>query len=301
MHKTIKYKWITSGSILLVSLLLIGCTGVKTPAPEQEKLSLPAITKSATHKYYSGKFVWHDLLTDDISAAKEFYSGLFAWTFDEKDDYISIYNRGKLIGGMMQVTAKEKSAAVWLPTLSVKNVDKALVYVKAKNGKVLKGPLDMKMRGRGALVSDAQGAHLVLLRAKEGDPLDREAKIGDWLWNELWSKDPAKSDAFYRKLGTYGTSEVRDRYRILKSKGKWRAGIRDVSMVSEGEIKTRWVPVVRVDNLARSTKKVEELGGDILVTPSKVFHNGNVAIISDNVGAILILQYWSDSAAKGGK
>ena len=82
-----KYKWITSGWILLVSLLLIGCTGVNTPAPKQEKLSLPAITKNATHKYYPGKFVWHDLLTDDISAAKEFYSGLFGWTFEEQGEY----------------------------------------------------------------------------------------------------------------------------------------------------------------------------------------------------------------------
>jgi predicted enzyme related to lactoylglutathione lyase len=50
-----------------------------------------------------------------------------------------------------------------------------------------------------------------------------------------------------------------------------------------------------------ATKKVKDLGGAVLVTPSKAFHNGNVAIISDNVGAILILQHWSDRTVKGGK
>ena len=289
--------------ILSISLFFMGCAETSTPVPKENRTVLPAITKTDTNRYHTGKFVWHDLITDDVASAKTFYAGVFGWSFKAEGDYTLVYNKGDLIAGMMQVSPKEKkeAEAVWLPSLSVKNVDKTVARLKEQKGQVLKGPLDMKKRGRGALVSDAQGAQLILLHAKGGDPLDKEARIGDWLWNELWSKDPEKSDAFYRKLGTYGTSEVRDRYRILKSKGKWRAGIRDVSKVSQGEIKTRWVPVVRVDDLALVTKKVEDFGGAVLVTPSKDFHGGNVAIISDNVGAILILQYWSDSAAKGGK
>ena len=289
--------------ILSISLLFMGCAETSTPVPKENRTVLPAITKTDTHRYYTGKFVWHDLITDDVVSAKTFYAGVFGWSFKAEGDYTLVYNKDELIAGMMRVSPKEKkeAEAVWLPSLSVKNVDKTVARLKQQKGQVLKGPLDMKKRGRGALVSDAQGAQLILLHAKGGDPLDKEAKIGDWLWNELWSKDPEKSDAFYRKLGTYGTSEVRDRYRILKSKGKWRAGIRDVSMVSEGEIKTRWVPVVRVDDLASVTKRVEDFGGAVLVTPSKAFHSGNVAIVSDNVGAILILQYWSDSVTNGGK
>ena len=303
LKKMIHFEWTSGVLTLLASLFLLGCTGVNEPTPKHENFALPAITKNPTDKYYLGKFVWHDLITDDVASAKTFYAGVFGWSFKAEGDYTLVYNKGDLIAGMMQVSPKEKeeSEAVWLPSLSVKNVDKTVARLKQQKGQVLKGPLDMKKRGRGALVSDAQGAQLVLLHAKGGDPLDKEANIGDWLWNELWSKDPEKSDAFYRKLGTYGTSEVRDRYRILKSKGEWRAGIRDVSMVSEGEIKTRWVPVVRVDNLASVTKKVEDFAGAVLVIPSKAFHNGDVAIISDNAGAILILQHWSDSVAKGGK
>jgi len=294
---------LTTIGILSISLFFIGCSDKSTPAPKKNKIVLPAITKTDTNRYSTGKFVWHDLITDDVASAKTFYAGVFGWSFKTEGDYTLVYNKGDLIAGMMQVSPKEKkdAEAVWLPSLSVKNVDKTVARLVQQKGQVLKGPLDMKKRGRGALVSDPQGAQLILLHAKGGDPLDKEAKIGDWLWNELWSKEPAKSDAFYRKLGTYGTTEIRDRYRILKSKGKWRAGIRDVSMVSDGEVKTRWVPVVRVDDLASVTKKVEDLGGAVLVTPSKAFQNGNVAIVSDNVGAILILQHWSDSAAKGGK
>ncbi len=293
MNKTIKYKWIINVWILLASIFLLGCTGVNTPAPKQEKLALPAITKSATHKYYSGKFVWHDLLTDDVSSAKVFYSALFGWTFEEQDEYITIYNRGKLIGGMMQVAPKpgSKAEAIWLPSMSVSNVDSMVAYVEKKKGKVLKGPLDMKERGKGVLVSDPHGAHIVLLNAKGGDPVDTIPQMGDWLWDELWTDQPKESYDFYRKLGKYDATEKRDNYRILKRKGKWRAGMR---YVSRDGVNVHWVPVIRVKDPQTIVAKVVKLGGKVLVEPHKSFINGDVAIIADNTGAHLIVQRWTE-------
>ena len=293
MIRMIHFKWTNSVWILLASLFLLGCTGVNTPAPKQEKLALPAITKGATHKYYSGKFVWHDLLTDDVSSAKAFYSALFGWTFEEENEYITIYNRGKLIGGMMQVAPKpdSKAEAIWLPSMSVSNVDSMVAYVEKKKGKVLKGPLDMKERGRGVLVSDPHGAHIVLLNAKGGDPVDTTPQMGDWLWNELWTNQPKKSYDFYRKLGKYDATEKRDNYRILKRKGKWRAGMRDVS---KHDVNVHWVPVIRVKDPKTIVSKVVKLGGKVLVEPHKSFINGDVAIIADNTGAHLIVQRWTE-------
>ena len=128
LKKMIHFNWTSSVLTLSASLFLLGCTGVNAPTPKQEKLALPAITKNATDKYYSGKFVWHDLLTDDVSAAKAFYSGLFAWIFEEQGEYTTIYNRGELIGGMMEVSPKPGSTAeaIWLPSMSVGNVDSAV-------------------------------------------------------------------------------------------------------------------------------------------------------------------------------
>ena len=33
------------------------------------------------------------------------------------------------------------------------------------------------------------GALLALLQTRDGDPADREAEIGDFLWDELWTTD----------------------------------------------------------------------------------------------------------------
>ena len=302
MNISIKRQRFIGNCVLLASLLLVGCTGVTTPTPAstQEKSALSAITKSATHKHYSGKFVWHDLLTDDVSGAKAFYSALFGWTFEEEGAYITIYNRGKLIGGMMEVSSKSGNIgeSVWLPSMSVKNVDSAISEVKANKGRVLKGPLDMPKRGRGVLVSDAQGAHIVLLQAKGGDPMDATPQMGDWLWNELWTSKPKESETLYRALGKYQVVSNAREYRILKNKGKWRAGIRDVS---KEDAKSRWASVIRIADLQKTMDQVVRLGGKILMKPRKEIADGNVAVIADSTGALLIMQRWSDTVAQGGK
>jgi len=280
----------------LISLWLTGCTNVVELPKKGESELLPSIMTSKTGEWHQGKFVWHDLITDDVKAACQFYGDVFGWTFETKRAYTQIYNEKELIGGMMQITpAEEKTAkAVWLSTMSVADVDKSVKYLKSKNGQVLKGPLDMKERGRGVLVSDPQGAHIVLLHTKDGDPKDMTPKVGDWLWNELWTKTPKESLAFYHHIGGYDGYEMRDGYRILKHKGKWRAGIRDVS---KEEVKARWVPTIRVSNLKDTILKVNSAGGEVLVSPHKELVNGNVALIADNSGGLVIIQYWEE----GGK
>lgn len=292
--------WKIAISTAIVSFLLAGCTGKNPLALQQEPKSLSAITKTPTGKHYTGKFVWHDLVTDDVSKAKQFYAGVFGWSFVDKYGYTTIYHHGKAIGGMMQVAHQpgKDAEAVWLPSLSVENVDNAIVEVKENKGRVLKGPLDMPQRGRGVLISDVQGAQIVLLHAKGGDPLDTTANMGDWLWNELWTSDLKGSEALYCRLGKYDAVSKAGSYRILKHQGKWCAGMRDVSAE---DAKSRWVSVVRVADLQKSMDKVVHLGGQVLMKPHKDIAEGNVAVIADSTGALLLIQRWSGSIKKGGK
>lgn len=278
--------------ISLIALFLIGCTEVSNPTLNKQP-TLPSITKTATNKHYGGKFVWHDLLTEDISKAEKFYGGLFDWKFKRNGKYTVIVNEGKLIGGMMQVSSKGESSseAVWLPSLSVKNVDAAVKYVQNKKGKVLKGPVDMPQRGRAALVSDPQGAQFVLLTSKKGDPLDATPQVGDWLWNELWTKNGTKSYQFYKQLGHYDSVKEKANYRLLKHNGKWRAGIRTVK---DKDVKTHWIPVVRVADIHATSAKVTKLGGKVLMPADKSFLNGSVAVIADSTGALLVIQRWKE-------
>jgi len=289
-----KRKHFTKALLLgLASLWFTGCTNIVEAPEKSEPSSLPSITKSKTGQWHQGKFVWHDLLTDDLEAGWKFYGDVFGWTFKTKNAYTQIFNQKELIGGMMQVTPTkdQKAKAVWLPSMSVANVDKSVRDLTTRKGKVLKGPLDMEDRGRGALVSDPHGAHVVLLHTKSGDPKDKQPQIGDWLWNALWTNKPKESYVFYRNIGGYNGYEMRDEYRILKKNNIWRAGIREIA---KEEFKARWVPVVRVADLQETMSKVKSAGGEILVSPHDELVDGNVALISDNRGAVVIIQYWNE-------
>jgi len=71
---------------------------------------------------------------------------------------------------------------------------------------------------------------------------------------------------------------------------RWRGGIRYIFKES---CRVRWVPAIRVADPVKILEKVEQLGGTVLVHPDEPPSNGDVALISDTSGALLMLQRWS--------
>jgi len=214
--------------------------------------------------------------------------------------YAVVRNDGKLIAGILQVEPADGRTrdGVWIPSVSVADVDAAASLVKANGGTVLKGPVDMDQRGRAVLISDPQRADLVLLSAKGGDPADTEAAIGDWLWDEIWTNDPDNIEEFYRSVLGYDEMALGDDYDVFLHKGKWRAGIRIVQNVKEHML---WVPVVRVADPEATAQRVSELGGVVWVAPDEAPSNGDTALISDTTGALLLIQRWPPQASEGGQ
>ncbi len=274
--------------LIVIQFMLAGCAAGKKPS----RMELTPVTDPPTGINQQGKFVWNDLLTDDVAAAKVFYGQLFGWTFEQIVDYTVIINDGQRIGGMAQVDGDPGTSGVaqWLSSLSVADVDKATALLTEKGGIVHVGPLDLLNRGRGALVSDPQGAQFVLLNATGGDPEDTEPVIGSWLWHELWSNDSDASLAFYQKLAGYDFQGEKTDYLILLKDEQWRAGIR---YIEESELEMRWVPVVRVVDTDDVAERAEKLGGKIRIGPRPTDSGGSVALLSDPSEALVIIQRWS--------
>jgi predicted enzyme related to lactoylglutathione lyase len=256
------------------------------------------VTENPSGETFPGKFIWHDLVTPDAQLAGKFYEQLFGWQIEYQEQYAVVRNGGKLIAGILQVEPADgqQREGVWIPSVSVDDVDAAAELVEANGGKILKGPVDMDQRGRAVLISDPQRADLVLLSAKGGDPADTEAALGDWLWNEIWTDDPENTEAFYATVLGYDGIASGDKYQVLMRKGKWRAGIRHV----RDDIDYRlWVPVVRVADPGAIAQRVPELGGVVWVSPDDAPVKGNTALIGDTTGALLLIQRWPPQASTG--
>jgi len=267
---------------LCAALVVLGACA--TPEP----IRLPPVTETPTQLTLPGKFVWLDLVTDDLAATRGFYGDLFGWEFEQNADYLTVRHRGTPIAGvvLMKSDGKAKNSA-WIGSLSVTDVDRAAEVVLAGGGAVERGPLDAVGRGRAALVRDPGGAHLMLLRANGGDPPDREPAIGSWLWRELWTRDATAALAFYSSLASYDerpTEFEHYRYVVLEQAGLPRAAIVEAPMK---EVDPLWLPYVRVADPAGAVARAESLGGTVIL------QDEDAAILLDPRGAAFGVQRWS--------
>ncbi len=271
-------------------------------------INLPSITEGTTGERLPGKIIWRDLLTNDPAASRRFYGELFGWQFESvgtasnlRSDsaYTLIRHNGHLIGGMIDTLALNgrDDISQWVVLMSVADVDAASRKVEAAGGRIITPPTDLQSRGRLAVVRDAEGALLGLLQTRDGDPGDRSATAGDFLWDELWTTDAANASSFYSDIaglkgGNIDNDATRAKapsYQLLKAGDTPRAGIMPNPLEGLDPV---WVSYIRVESPAAITSQVAALGGRVIVEAGPRPLGGEVAFIADPSGAGIALQTW---------
>lgn len=278
------------GRGLIVGLVLLG-VGACSSAGLERMGDLPLSDEPLV-----GKFVWHDLMTDDVAAARRFYGGLFGWEFEQTvhpngGDYTLILADGRYLAGMVELDDPQGvEYSRWLGYLSVADVGRATEFTRRAGGEVVVGPVKLGNIGWAAAISDPQGAVLGLLRSRVGDPDDTiERGVGEIVWNELLAADDVAAAGFYSGLaGLNAVDQARAGgiYHLMQSQGRDRAGI----MLRPGEeVDPVWLTHFAVSDVADAAGKVAELGGELLLEPSPELRNGRMALVRDPVGAVLLL------------
>jgi len=278
-------------TIFSIIFVLLGC--------EQKELIIPPVTQTPTSNKLTGKIVWHDLLTDDVNSVKSFYGGLFGWKFDNGGDpdavYTTILFNSNPIGGIIHLVNKEGQTnydSQWMEYISVDDVDGVFQEVKKQNCKVYREPFDIMNRGRIAVFDDTRGALIAIVNSSTGDPDDVEVEYNNWFWNELWTDDINNSVEFYKSLFGYSLEEYKtqsdDDYIILRTEERRRFGVLKIPFE---DVKPNWLPFIAVKDVKKVENKVEEFGGNILVTSEGIIGN-EAAIIADPSGAVFTIHNW---------
>jgi predicted enzyme related to lactoylglutathione lyase len=283
--------------LVLIFVFFSSCTTTKIIVP-------PMIT-SPTNTYFAGQFVWYDLVTTDIAGVKKFYGELFGWEFEGEDradaPYTVIKNNGTPIGGIVySENAKRIKGSRWLSYLSVNDVDSAVNLAKQNGAVVHREPFEFENRGRTAVIADPQGALVVLIRSYVGDPAASEPPFNTWLWTELFTRDLKAAASFYEKLVGYRAEEYESGvdvpYYVFRKNDRAKAGMVGIPWEN---VKPNWLPYVRVEDPASLAKKVESLGGMLILAPGDDIRKGSVAIIADPSGAAIAIQKWPFQDAEG--
>lgn len=299
------------GTTLLLCLSVVACTS--------GGIDVPPVTATTDGERLPGKIIWRDLIADAPEQTMRFYRELFGWQFEPLAgvNYTLIRHRGRLIGGLVDQNRLPTRADVsqWVAVMSVEDIEAAAATVIAQGGQVLTPPTSLGERGEITVVTDAQGALLSLLQTRGGDPADGNSAhgagaghSGDFLWDELWTSDPAAAQGFLLALApfnteqmTLGTAEQPVDYRLMSTRGRPRAGIRPLP---DTGIAPTWVSFLQVADeaaLGDILARVESLGGRVLVPATARPRGGSVALVADPSGAGIGLQTWSAQQAAAGE
>jgi predicted enzyme related to lactoylglutathione lyase len=243
----------------------------------------------------SGRFVWHDLLTKDVSAAKRFYGELFGWRFEDTKrgdrPYVIARVGATPVAGMVDVSGIADAGSQWLSFMAVADVDKTVALAQSNGGKVLVQPRDLPV-ARAAVVIDAQGAPLGLAQMKTTIPEPAQPEAGHFFWQEYLAKDAGQALEFYKRLAGYESmisdSRLGVEYHVLR-KARGGAGLFQLPATAV-DVQPNWLPYVLVGAPEQFEARVPGLGGRILVPSAPERRNGSLVVIADREGAPLALQ-----------
>ena len=290
----------------LLVVLLVAAGGPVLAAPPV----LPPLNDPPTGQRLPGKFVWVDLVTVDIAAARKFYRKMFGWSYRTLDGdgrpYTLAYVNGQPIAGMIQRRDAQARTVTgrWVGFVSVADVAQASQYVAGNGGKVLIEARNLPERGEIALLADPDDVPIGVIASASGDRDDFLVETGEWIWALYQSPAAASAAAFYQDLAGYEVVPD-DRYFdaphfLLVAQGYSRASLLEIP-AENPRLQPGWLYFIRVDDVPKQVARAEKLGGRTLVAPREDLFQGHLAVIADPGGAPVGLLEWQTEAGEGAK
>lgn len=246
-------------------------------------------------KFPHGTFSWADVGTYDTEKGKLFYMELFGWDKEEvpMGDGMT-YTMFKLdnetvaaLSPMMPGSAEQGIPPAWTNYITVDDLDAIVDSIKANGGTIVHGPMDVFDSGRMLVLQDPVGAYVALWEAKTHIGASIVNKPGAMLWNELVTRDLDKAKDFYHKVLGWEYETNDDGYVSIKNNGRNNGGMMEMDE-SYGEMPPVWTVYFNVEDLDTSVKKVEELGGKVMMR-AEAPGVGPFAVINDSTGATLTI------------
>jgi len=243
-------------------------------------------------------FVWYELMTSDVAAAKAFYAMVVGW--DTQDvpmpglTYTLLRAGGTQVGGMMALPQDATAAGMkpcWLGYIGVDDADSAASKVQRSGGKILNAPADIPNVGRFARVSDPQGACFNLFKPAQPGPRVISSEPGHIGWHELHTSDWPKAFEFYSAMfgwlkgdgvdmGPMGT------YQLLTIAGAPVGGMFNSPAAERGRF---WLYYFVVNDIDAAAVRVTDSGGKIVQEPHQVPGGGWILQADDPQGAAFAL------------
>jgi len=248
----------------------------------------------------NGRFVWYELMSTDLAAAREFYGRVVGWQAVDAQmpgmHYWIFRADEKPVAGLMDLPedARQMGAPpTWIGYVGVPDVDATTAKVTANGGRVYRPPTDIPNVGRFSIVADPQGAVLALFKSanpEQDQPPSQDAK-GGVRWHELYAADQASAFDFYAKVFGWEKKDAMD----MGEMGTYQIFGTADTMLGGMMNKPPMVPVANwhyyfnVGNIDEAAEHVRSAGGQVVHGPQEVPGGGFVVMGVDPQGALFAL------------
>ncbi|HEY4303765.1 MAG TPA: VOC family protein [Gemmatimonadaceae bacterium] len=151
-----------------------------------------------------GRFVWHELMTSDPTAAEHFYRDVVGWDAKPVEggnhSYTTWIANGAPIGGMMETPAGANAPPSWTGYIEVDDADATVNRAKELGASVIMGPHTAPGVGRFAILTDPQGAVFAVIKSETSPTPETDPKPLEFSWHEYMANDWKAANEFYSAL-----------------------------------------------------------------------------------------------------
>jgi predicted enzyme related to lactoylglutathione lyase len=239
-----------------------------------------------------GQFIWYELSTPDVEAAKKFYPRFTGWGTQQFDgDYSMWTNDGTPIGGIFRLTDEMRAQGIppnWMPYVETNDVDETARLATSLGGTVIVQPADIPGTGRYAVLQDPQGAAFGLYKpTRASGGWDGTPVLGRFSWHELMTTDWKAAFQFYRKLFGWDKQSEMDMgggnmYAMFGMRQMFGGMFdRTPDMAS---MRPFWMCYVFVKDVGKAVDAATK-GGAFVQRPRMEIPGGTIAILGDPQGA----------------
>ncbi|MER8041508.1 VOC family protein [Streptomyces sp. NPDC094032] len=241
-----------------------------------------------------GTPVWTDAMFADVEGAKSFYGDVLGWTFGESasefGNYTQAYRGGKAVAAVVPPMPGQdgEPQSAWCLYFASPDVETTAEKIKAAGGTLVMEPMRVGTFGSMCLAQDPAGVVFGVWQAGDHEGFEVEGESGSYVWAEVFTREPAKSDAFFTEVFDFGSKKIKDEhmdYRVFDLGADPVLG----RMVMSAEDFPAEIPsyiqiYFAVDNCDKAVESAERAGGRKVFGPMDSPF-GRFAAIVDPQGA----------------
>lgn len=244
-----------------------------------------------------GKFVWHDLMTNDVDKAVSYYTDLLGWEIKEVEmggglgKYKMAHVGDTAQGGVVELGPEHQIPNHWISYVTVDDVDAACAKAVELGGQAPVPATDIPGVGRFAVILDPSGAAVSPYKPETWAGEGAQPQVGMFCWHELLAVDPEGEGKFFSEIFGWRTEEVpmgdSGTYTLLKRLDTSKDAGGMMRRPGDDPSPSSWLPYICVESADATARKTEELGGKVWVQPTDIPNVGRFTVTSDPTGAFI--------------